>query len=587
MTITAYSYGRYSSLEQGKGWSFKRQLEKSEKLCLKHGWTLDTTLKLFDAGKSGYAYTGRKKGKHDLVKTDQFALSEFLNAIEKGIVKAGSILIIERLDRLSRSEVMDAVAIINKIVSAGVIIVTSDPFRQIDKKYLTEEFGIVMVVLELMVSRNESQKKSEHSRDNWAESRRKARENGEPITGRFRSWLKIEGKKFVATPEKVAVIRRIFGFAVKRNWGAKKIARHLNENGVENIAVGFAKTCKKTWNHVHVRNILTDRAVIGEFQPHITVNKKRVPEGEPIRGLYPAIIDEPTYYAAQSAGSKRKTNLGNSGTETRTLFTGFLRNAIDGDTLKMLTSINHKKGVQNRRLQGSTGQGSWKYEHFEEGFLRFLNEVKFDDLHDDTPDELSPLEGELSVVRTNIGKLKAKIAGGADVDVFADLLADLGQKQKKIKQQIEDLKGKATKQPIHETRSIIEQLKNDDSVEIRDRLKSAMRRSIDEVWVLIEKYEGPVHETRLATVQVFVGKESRSFVLGRKANRWFYLPLTAKGKYKFDLRVWRTNPKPLYESPNGVVTLPIDGFDEPAIPPAKRSKDALGAFLDAEFGVSV
>ncbi len=53
----AYSYVRFSTPEQSKGDSLRRQEEKAEAYCQRHGWAMDRTLTLRDLGVS--AFRGR------------------------------------------------------------------------------------------------------------------------------------------------------------------------------------------------------------------------------------------------------------------------------------------------------------------------------------------------------------------------------------------------------------------------------------------------------------------------------------------------------------------------------------------------
>ena len=60
--------------------------------------------------------------------------------------------------------------------------------------------------------------------------------------------------------------------------------------------------------------ILTNRAVLGEFQPHVRTEGKPVPEGEPVVKYFPAIIDDELFYQAQLAKAQRRgTGAGRKG----------------------------------------------------------------------------------------------------------------------------------------------------------------------------------------------------------------------------------------------------------------------------------
>src|SRR3989442_9719033 len=97
----AYSYIRFSDAKQRKGDSDRRQLEKSLQWCRAHQATLDETLTMRDSGLSAF------KGHH----LARGVLGQFLEAIRRGRVKPGSVLLIEKLDRLSREEITKALSV--------------------------------------------------------------------------------------------------------------------------------------------------------------------------------------------------------------------------------------------------------------------------------------------------------------------------------------------------------------------------------------------------------------------------------------------------------------------------------------------
>src|SRR5262245_46087980 len=96
----AYSYVRFSTPEQRKGDSLRRQTEAAAKWCEQNSVQLDTSLTLHDLGLS--AYDGENL-------EDTAALGEFIKLCEAKRVPPGSFLIIERLDRLTRKDLREAI----------------------------------------------------------------------------------------------------------------------------------------------------------------------------------------------------------------------------------------------------------------------------------------------------------------------------------------------------------------------------------------------------------------------------------------------------------------------------------------------
>ena len=98
MLVTkAFSYSRFSSPEQRKGDSLRRQVEASRKFAQAHGLELDEGLS--DIGISAYRGANRYKG----------ALARFLQLVREGKVPKGSFLLVESLDRLSREQVLEPI----------------------------------------------------------------------------------------------------------------------------------------------------------------------------------------------------------------------------------------------------------------------------------------------------------------------------------------------------------------------------------------------------------------------------------------------------------------------------------------------
>ena len=110
--MKAYSYVRFSTPEQMKGDSLRRQLEQSRRWADEHNVELDESLQ--DIGVSGFKGKNRTEG----------ALGRFLDLVQHGKIERGSYLLVESLDRLSREEVLSALASFTFIVKAGVTIVT-------------------------------------------------------------------------------------------------------------------------------------------------------------------------------------------------------------------------------------------------------------------------------------------------------------------------------------------------------------------------------------------------------------------------------------------------------------------------------
>lgn len=182
MTAQAYVYRRYSTDEQGYGAAetLVRQKMACDALIAKHGWTV-VGEPLTDKGKSAF------KGEH-LSPTAE--LGKFVAAVASGEVSKGSVLVAERLDRLSRRPVGEAMAWIHRLTEAGIIIALADTGEVFGAE---QELGaFLQTAIRAGVSHEESRKKS----DATNKSKRILWDHAENRTGkwvnlanRIPSWL--------------------------------------------------------------------------------------------------------------------------------------------------------------------------------------------------------------------------------------------------------------------------------------------------------------------------------------------------------------------------------------------------------------
>jgi len=313
--MLAYSYLRFSSTEQRKGYSIKRQLELRDAYLQRKGLTLDASFVLNDSGMSAFRGKNATKG----------ALKVFLDACEQGRISRGSYLIIENLDRLTRDEIIEAIELFLSIIRHGITIVTLTPEREINKENL-DFAALVIVIVELSRGHSESFIKSAHTRANW-DKRRKNVEN-EAFCKHRPAWLDFAEGKFVINPVKAAVVRRIFAMA-SQGHGIGAIAKVFNREGVPCISKS------KHWYDTYIHKVLVNRGCIGEWQPRMLDEEsgRFLPVGQPIKGYYPSVVTEEEFYRGQQALKSRK--LTHARTDlVRNLFTEILF-APDGSSYRL------------------------------------------------------------------------------------------------------------------------------------------------------------------------------------------------------------------------------------------------------------
>ncbi len=225
-------------------------------------------------------------------------------AIERGQVEPGSMLIVESLDRLSREPPLDALDQMRAIVKAGVEIVTLADGQRYGLRSLRQGLEQLLVALVRMsTAHGELEQKSQRVREAWLEKKRRAAEQREALTKGGVGWCWIENRRYVSIPERADMVRRIFSESAN-GVGHSAIATRLNRDGIATWGRSHG------WYPSYVKKILSNRAVLGFYQPHRKLHGRRVPEGDEIAGYYPQVVDNDLFWSAQAAASKRRVGGG-------------------------------------------------------------------------------------------------------------------------------------------------------------------------------------------------------------------------------------------------------------------------------------
>jgi DNA invertase Pin-like site-specific DNA recombinase len=308
----AYSYARFSTDEQSKGDSLRRQTTMAADYAARHNLDLDAELTFQDLGVSGFRGKNAATGR----------LGDFIEAVERGVVKQGSVLLVENLDRVSRQAPLDAVMLLNKIVSAGVSVVTLTDSREYTEETLRRDPMTFMIAVMTAIRANEeSERKADRLREAWAGKKLKAKK--EIITAMAPCWLKPNKDRtgWVEDKGKVKIVRRVFDLTLK-GWGVNRIAQAFNEEGVP--AIGRERRRRDDaagpdisgkWYVTFIQKLLANSAVVGDFRDHRREydhkagKYTRTATGEVIKNYYPRIIDPAVFkkVAAQLASRKGKT----------------------------------------------------------------------------------------------------------------------------------------------------------------------------------------------------------------------------------------------------------------------------------------
>lgn len=363
-----YSYVRFSSERQLKGDSLKRQNDLIDLYTKKKGYELDSQFRYVDVGVPAFRGQNLKEGK----------LRYFIEAIREGKVPLGSILLIESLDRLTRLEPMEAVAVFLEIINAGVTIVTLTDGNEHSKDTpANQQFSNLLIsITTLCRAHDESLMKSRRLKSAWAGKRRDIKTKY--YTKKVPRWLKFDKDQIkpAIIPEKTKIVRRMFKLCLAGN-NAEGIAKVFRKEKIPLVAGG------KAWTHSYVSQTLRNEAVTGQFTPHRIENGKRVPATTPIRDYYPVIVPQADYDKVQFIMDSRTMNRGGRVSQAgdnlfkKRLFCGYCGYPVYVNYKGKYYKGKGRKTLICRNAKDGTGcfHVSWDYWEFEEAFVRAATEL--------------------------------------------------------------------------------------------------------------------------------------------------------------------------------------------------------------------
>jgi len=363
-----YSYVRMSTDIQIKGDSLRRQLEQSRDFAEKNDLELVEGFSLQDIGISAFKGANISGG----------ALGTFLEAVKAGKIEPGSYLLVESFDRLSRQEIMRSLAVFMDLVNAGINLVTLAD-GHVYRAGKTNMPELMYSIAVMSRAHEESLTKSYRVSSAWANKRKNL--GHRKLTRLCPGWLTLSADKssFEIDEVRAEVVRSIFGESAA-GIGSYSIARRLNQAGVR----PFGRS--SGWQVSSVTKLLTGRAVLGEFQPNRLRNGKRVPEGEPIPGYFPQIVEPELFLRVQqSRDGRRVGGGGRRGPLVSNIFSGIATCGYCHSKMHFVNKGAPPKGgtylVCDRARRGlgcdSTG---WRYDDFEASFLAFVQELDLEAL---------------------------------------------------------------------------------------------------------------------------------------------------------------------------------------------------------------
>ncbi|MEK8081480.1 recombinase family protein [Pseudomonas sp. XK-1] len=520
-----WPYIRFSSEEQRKGDSLRRQQELINSFAARpeivaEGAVIDTSLDLNDLGVSGYTGKNILKGR----------FKDFLDAVDRGVVKRGDYLAVEAINRITRLDPMESLPIILDLMNKGIkIAITSSSQVYKQGEDITQ---LYLALGELQRGFTESKEKGRRVREAWNSKKLRASQTGEVTTSRLPLWLRVvkstENGFTIRTieeiPERVEVVREIYRLS-DNNVGAIATTRILTEKGIPTFTRENARKNPNYgdfWQPSYVKKILENRAVMGFYQP-MTWEKlednrrRRINHGPEIANYFPQIISPELFRRVQEKRKGRgQAGQGNKGRTFSNLFTKLAHCSKCGAAANHVNKgPDKRKGgkylVCYRAKHGSCDYRSWPYEQAETMLLKFLAEADIkgilkerDTVSDlvnskyEVDSEISEIQEMLDNFKSDFKRLRGKVS---DLERSMAIenegkLEELNEKKKKtesaIYQALEQQKADIDKD-IESLRELSATESEQIVFEVRSKINERLRLIIEDIVLDFQDRTAEIH----------------------------------------------------------------------------------------------
>lgn len=425
----ALIYRRFSTDEQEAGSTdtLSRQLERCQAFAASRGWKVVDVLT--DKGRSAF------KGEH--LRPDA-ALGQFVGEVQSGTIQRGTVLIAERLDRLSRRPVDETMAWIHTLTTAGIEIAladTAEVFRPGDMgSFLT-------TAIRAALGHEESRKKSDLGQKAKAKLWQMANDRVGAWTNfaaRHPSWLRRNdaGDGWIVDEHRAEVVRSMFAMSADEGLGATAIAQRLNAASITPFAAPTRyKAGDHSWGASSVRQILASPNAEGDW-----TGATGPYAGRTIVGFYPRIVDADVVSRARGETAQRQRFKGERGGSTSSnLFSRITHCGHCGRRAFSYSTVKKGRAYAYIRCEAAgqgrcNNKGSYAYPRFEATVLDIFLDLALDDRYFEAGDQLKAARIQIAEVEKAIADKSA--ARSRLLTVFA-----AGDDDPQLRDMVERLKG--------------------------------------------------------------------------------------------------------------------------------------------------
>ena len=383
MTI-CYGYIRWSSDEQGDGSSEERQRASIQSFADEQGTQVEWIVDPGVSARHGY----------NLI---HGSLAKLGNDILAGRRPLG-ILMVDEPSRCTREDIIGTLSFLAPLLARGLEFAVASRrllLRRGDDATLMQlfQFGI-----ESQGGHTENEKRVKFVRREAA-LRREKLAPGVVYSARVADWLECPNAKRRGQHERVVTLHPVRSVVAREiceltaaGYGSQRLAKLLNERAKTDPK--YVPWRGKAWSGDVIVNLTSNRALLGEFQPHETAPREgsvanpdskhkrrplvRKPVGDPIKGYFPAAIGADLWDRMQAAKARRamvKAGRPASGARQNVnLFAGLCRCGVCGS--KMHLRGRNLRGKNDWLVCGNSPKGHctnnthYSVTRFEREFLR-------------------------------------------------------------------------------------------------------------------------------------------------------------------------------------------------------------------------
>jgi len=172
----AIPYLRFSSGKQAQGNSYERQQQMIAAWLQLHPDFLLATMRFEDLGISGW------NGEHL-----DYGFGKLIAAIREGYIPAGSVVLVEAIDRIGRLQPIEMIRHLSNILSNGVNIITLDDGIEYTKDSVNGQH-LFLLAAKVQQANLFSENLSRRATASW-DAKRKQADRGEPVKRRLPIWI--------------------------------------------------------------------------------------------------------------------------------------------------------------------------------------------------------------------------------------------------------------------------------------------------------------------------------------------------------------------------------------------------------------